>query len=64
MWNRVKAISTSEWASTFARIALWWSLRFIVVLAVLSALCGLVAGVWVSLLLISLMWLLSPYLER
>jgi uncharacterized protein YneF (UPF0154 family) len=34
-------------------------LRLVLVWAVLAALCGVVAGLWVAVLLISLMWLLT-----
>lgn len=49
---------------TCVRTALWLLLRYIVVLAVLSALCGVAGGVWVSLLVISLAWLLRLSLGR
>lgn len=58
MWKNVKGRWARPSTSTCVRTALWLSLRYIVVLAVLSALCGVAAGVWISLLVISLAWLL------
>ena len=51
--------STANRRSKCVRHGLWLSLRLVAVWAVLALLCGAVAGLWVLVVVTSLMWLLT-----